>query len=189
MRRILILIALTGGIFAAPQLSRAQDSDELKKLKDKVQSLEMKLELLQKEIESLKKEKEAGRTSSGTTDKPIDKPAGKATAKNNGVEYVVEKVVRKDTSVMLEITGTSSKEDVSIAIHSVEAVDADGNTFKNGDLPAFGIQVKLREGIKTKFEVELRNVPAQTTEFKIVEITKGLVDMDPIKIKNIAIPK
>ena len=58
MRRILILVALAGGILASPQLSRAQDSEEVKKLKEKLQFLEMKLELSQKENELLKKENE-----------------------------------------------------------------------------------------------------------------------------------
>jgi len=124
MRRILILVALAGGILATPQLSRAQDSDEVKRLKDKLQLLEKKLDivqkendLLKKENELLKKDKEPGQTTGGRPEVKKDdiKYDMAELEKNWGIKFKAAKVEQKKTGgdALITITLEFSKDTVS----------------------------------------------------------------------------
>jgi hypothetical protein len=124
MRRILILVALAGGILAMPQLSRAQDSDEVKRLKDKLQLLETKLDivqmendLLKKENEQLKKDKEPGQTTGSRPEVKKDdiKYDMAELEKNWGIKFKAAKVEQKKTGgdAVITITLEFSKDTVS----------------------------------------------------------------------------
>jgi len=144
------------------------------------------------------------------------KAPAKPTATEDGVEYVVDKVTRNGAAVTLTILATNSKDDCTIIFTSVEAVDTDGNTYvgRHGrggpgeaklppggrvdpDPPPF-IQprnVKLREGVKTKFEVTIPKVPGSVSEFKVVELLPSQpfgfnqAGRSPIKFSNVRVGK
>jgi hypothetical protein len=100
MRRILILVALAGGILALPQPSRAQDSEEVKKLKEKLQFLEMKLELSQKENELLKKENELLKK---------EPPLGRTTGGGGGGEDVKKDEIKYEMDYLEKTFGIKFK--------------------------------------------------------------------------------
>src|SRR6185369_16103374 len=109
------------------------------------------------------------------------------------IEYVVDKVVRDGTRLTMQVLGTNSVDDRIVKLKRVEAVDADGNIYKANIFNATGaqlLQVNLREGIKTRFEVTLPNVPARTTEFKRLDIVywdNGRFDDKVIKFTNVSL--
>jgi hypothetical protein len=121
MRRILILVALAGGILATPQLSRAQDSEQIAKLAEKLQLLEKKLEIIQKENELLKKEneqlkkdKEPGQTTGSRPEVKKDdiKYEMDQLEKNWGIKFKTAKIEQKKTGgdALVTITLEFSKD-------------------------------------------------------------------------------
>jgi hypothetical protein len=194
MHQNLIAVGLACSMLLSSPSSRAQASDEVKKLKEKVEFLQSKLELLQKEIELLKKENALLRKETGTRDDKESRTA-KQSATVDETEYVVNKVSRIGTRVTLAVIATNAGNDTIVTYTKIEAVDAEGNTYtQNLKLGTGGFgegrypQVKLREGIPTKLTLVIQNVPRKVNEFKLVEVfMQG--SKTSIQIKNVKLGK
>jgi hypothetical protein len=90
----------------------------------------------------------------------------------DGVKYVVDSVTRNGSRVTLHFIATNSKADCMILPPHVEAVDTDGNLYTSAPSRTMGMatRLRLREGVKTRFDVVIANVPASATEFSRVEL-------------------
>ncbi len=209
MRHVLLAVSCATVLISAPlssalaggrtQAKPGQDSAEVHRLKDKLELLQGKYELLQKENELLKKEiellkKEGGKKEPGAAS--LDAP--KATV--NGIDYVVEKAVRSGNTVTLMIAATNTRADRVVAFAFVEGFDADGRNYKTKIRDAakpFSLappSIRLLEGIKTKLQISINDVPSRVTELVRVEIftappLSGLLDREPIRFGKISISK
>jgi regulator of replication initiation timing len=156
-----------------------------------VELLRKELVLLKKECELAKKENEMLRKElqellKKTADKK-DGPGAKAdkdekpSATVDGVKYVVDSVTRNGTRVTLHFIAINSKADCMILPPHAEAVDTDGNLYASAASRTMGMapRLRLREGVKTRFDVVIANVPASTTEFSRVEL-HGIARLGPL---------
>lgn len=197
MRRLFAVVVLASGIFAvAAPAAGQQESPEVKRLKDENALLKAKLELQAKEIELLKKEiellkKEGGK--GGPTSAGDDRP----TATAGGITFTLEKATRNGNKVTLTVAGVSAEADRTLAFPTAEAVDTDGNLYPVKIRSPLGfLTVKFRDGVKTRFEVEIPNVPGKVTEFARVDLAKqkgdnafAIPDKDPVVFKGVKIGK
>jgi alanyl-tRNA synthetase len=131
-------------------------------------------EQLKKEIEQLKKATDKRDGSGAKTDKE-EKPSASA----DGVNYVVDKVTRNGTRVTLHMIAINTKADCMILPGQVEAVDNDGNLYTSSLLRPMAARLRLREGVKTRFDVAIPNVPSSATDFSRVEI-HGVTRLGPL---------
>jgi hypothetical protein len=114
-----------------------------------------------------------------------------------GVEYVVDQAKFIAGQVYLEILATSKKGDKTLIATRFEAVDSQGNLYSTKDDFTFEYNlrtspVKLREGVKMKLVVVIRDVPPKVTEFTRVDVILYQAFSDikqPIQFKNVRFGK
>jgi cell division septum initiation protein DivIVA len=180
MARLAIAMTVVGCLLLSRQPVLGQQVNKRIELLQKVFDLAKKEcelakkenEMLRKENEQLKKEIEQLKKATDKKDVPgvkADKEE-KPSASADGINYVVDKVTRNGTRVTLHMIATNTKADCMILAHQVEAVDTDGNLYNGALARAMGIRLRLREGVKTRFDVVIANVPTSATEFSRVEI-------------------
>jgi hypothetical protein len=172
-RHLLLAGLLCGALWVAPPVA-GQGTPEAKAPTDELSLLKKENELLKKENELLKKEnellkKEAGRTDSSKAGN--GNQTGKPTAEADGVDYVMEKVVRRGTTWTLEVSATNSNADRRMEFYGLEANDTDGNTYK-AKFPR-PIYANLRKEVKSKVRFVIPEVPAEVTEMTAIELYRG----------------
>jgi regulator of replication initiation timing len=149
---------------------------ELALVKKECELVKKENEMLRKEIEQLKKDAEKKDGPGAKADKD-EKPS----ATVDGVKYVVDSVTRNGTRVTLHFIATNTKADCMILPPHAEAVDTDGNLYASAPARTMGMatRLRLREGVKTRFDVVIANVPASATEFSRVEL-QGVARLGPL---------
>jgi hypothetical protein len=155
-----------------------------------IELLKRELELARKQCELAKQENEMLRKQIAELKKVADKKDGasaktdkdeKPSATVDGVKYVVDSATRNGTRVTLSIIATNTKADCMILPPRAEAVDTDGNLYTSAPSRTMGMgsRLRLREGVKTRFEVVIANVPTSATEFSRVEL-HGIARLGPL---------
>lgn len=200
MRRFIVLTA-TLAVVASISPVRADDTEEVKRLKARIELLEAKLETANLKIEKL--EQENNRLRKGADNLPAKDAKPKYThlfnegfkAAKDEAEYVLEKVTRDGRQVTIELTATLTKgaEKKTMRYFSVHAVDADGKTHKgliNAGPDGKGAPevVDLRAGLPTKVQIRFP-LEVGVTKLKTLEVTMTAVERIAIKFSNLEVPK
>lgn len=148
---------------------------ELALLKKECELAKRENDMLRKQIEDLKKA--AGKKDGGAKADKDEKPS----ATVDGIKYVVDAATRNGTRVTLTIIATNTRADCMILPPHAEAVDTDGNLYASAPARTMGMatRLRLREGVKTRFDVVIANVPASATEFSRVEL-HGIARLGPL---------
>jgi regulator of replication initiation timing len=184
MARSAIVMTVVGCLLLSGQPVQGQQVNQ------EVELLKKELTLVKKECELAKKENEMLRKEIEQLKKAADKKDGggakadkdeKPSATVDGVKYVVDSVTRNGTRVTLHFIATNSKADCMILPPHAEAVDTDGNLYTSAPSRTMGMatRLRLREGVKTRFDVVIANVPASATEFSRVEL-HGIARLGPL---------
>lgn len=183
MARSAIVMTVLGCLLLSGQPVHGQQANP------EVELLKKELELARKECELTKRENDMLRKQIEEFKKAADKKDGgakadkdeKPSATVDGVKYVVDSVTRNGTRVTLHFIATNTKADCLILPPHAEAVDTDGNLYASAPSRTMGmtIRLRLREGVKTRFDVVVANVPASTTEFSRVEL-HGIARLGPL---------
>jgi hypothetical protein len=166
--RSAIFITVVGCLLLSGQPVQGQPANkQIELLKKELELAKKENEMLRKQIEDLKKvaDKKDGAGAKAVKD---EKPS----ATVDGVKYVVDSATRNGTRVTLSIIATNTQADCMILPPRAEAVDTDGNLYASAPSRTMGAgtRLRLREGVKTRFEVVIANVPASATEFSRVEL-------------------
>jgi hypothetical protein len=182
MARSAIVMTVVGCLLLSGQPVLGQQANkEIELLKKELDLSKKECELARKENEALKKVNDQLKKEIEQLKKAADKKDGaaakadkdeKPSATVDGVKYVVDSVTRNGTRVTLHFIATSSKADCMILPPHAEAVDTDGNHYTSAPSRTMGMaaRLRLREGVKTRFDVVIANVPASATEFSRVEL-------------------
>jgi regulator of replication initiation timing len=184
MARSAIVMTVVGCLLLSGQPVQGQQVNQ------EVELLKKELTLVKKECELAKKENEMLRKEIEQLKKAADKKDGggakadkdeKPSATVDGVKYVVDSVTRNGTRVTLHFIATNSKADCMILPPHAEAVDTDGNLYTSAPSRTMGMatRLRLREGVKTRFDVVIANVPSSATEFSRVEL-RGIARLGPL---------
>jgi hypothetical protein len=191
MARSAIVMTVVGCLLLSGQPVQGQPANkETELLKKELELAKKEHELARKENDTLRKENEQIKKEIEQLKKAADKKDGggakadkdeKPSATVDGVKYVVDSVTRNGTRVTLTIIATNSKADCMILPPHAEAVDTDGNLYASAPSRTMGMatRLRLREGVKTRFDVVIANVPASATEFSRVEL-QGIARLGPL---------
>jgi hypothetical protein len=191
MARSAIVMTVLGCLLLGWQPVHGQQANkETEFLKKELELAKKECELARKEGDALRKENEQLKNEIEQLKKAADKKDGagakadkdeKPSATVDGVKYVVDSVTRNGTRVTLHFIATNSKADCMILPPHAEAVDTDGNLYTSAPSRTMGMatRLRLREGIKTRFDVVIANVPASATEFSRVEL-QGIARLGPL---------
>ena len=189
MARSAIVMTVMGCLFLGGQPVQGQQANkETELLKKELDRAKKECELARKETDALRKENEQLKKEIEQLKKAADKKDGagakankeeKPTATVDGVKYVVDSVTRNGTRVTLHFIATNSKADCMIPHPYGEAVDTDGNLYTSALLRPMATRLRLREGVKTRFDVAIVNVPTSATEFSRVEL-QGITRLGPL---------
>jgi regulator of replication initiation timing len=182
MARSAIVMTVVGCLLLSGQPVHGQQANrEIELLKKELALVKRECDLAKKENDMLRKEieqlKKAADKKDGAAAK-ADKDE-KPTATVDGVKYVVDSVTRNGTRVTLHIVATNTKADCMILPPHAEAVDTDGNLYSSAPSRNVGTRLRLREGVKTRFDVVIANVPASATELSRVEM-QGIARLGPL---------
>lgn len=175
MARLAIVLTVVGCLLLSLQPVQGQSANkEFELVKKELDLSKKECELARKENDALKKENEQLKKEIEQLKKATDKKGGdkadKPSASADGINYVLDKVSRNGTRVTLHIIAINTKADCLILPGQVEAVDNDGNLYTSSLLRPMAARLRLREGVKTRFDVAIPNVPSSATEFSRVEI-------------------
>jgi hypothetical protein len=191
MARSAIVMIVVGCLLLSGRPVQGQPANkETELLKKELELAKKECELARKETDALRKENEQLKKEIEQLKKAADKKDGaaakadkdeKPTATVDGVKYVVDSVTRNGTRVTLHIIATNSKADCMILPPHAEAVDTDGNLYASTPSRTMGMatRLRLREGVKTRFDVVIANVPASATEFSRLEL-QGIARLGPL---------
>jgi regulator of replication initiation timing len=175
--RSAIFITVVGCLLLSGQPVQGQPGNkQIELLKKELELAKQENATLRKQIEELKKAANKKDGAGAKADKD-EKPS----ATVDGVKYVVDSVTRNGTRVTLHFIATNSKADCMILPPHAEAVDTDGNLYTSAPSRTMGMatRLRLREGVKTRFDVVIANVPASATEFSRVEL-HGIARLGPL---------
>ncbi len=173
MARFAMVISVVGCLLVSQQQVQSQQ------VNPEVELLKRELALAKKECELAKKENEILRKEIDQHNNPAYKPAGgvakadkneKPSATADGIKYVLDNVSRNGTRVTLHFIAINTKADCMILLPKAEAVDTDGNLYTSALPRNLVNRLRLREGLKTRFDIAIPNVPASATEFGRVDI-------------------
>jgi regulator of replication initiation timing len=180
-RSTIVMSVLCGLLLSGQSVQGQQANKETELLKKELDLAKKECELVRKENDALRKEDEQLKKEIEQLKKAADKKDGagakadkdeKRSATVDGAKYVVDSVTRNGTRVTLHFIATNSKADCMILAPHAEAVDTDGNLYTGAPSRTMGMatRLRLREGVKTRFDVVIANVPASATEFSRVEL-------------------
>ena len=180
MVRSAIVMTVVGCLLLSGQPVQGQSANkEFELVKKELDLAKKECELARKENDTLRKENEQLKKEIAQLKKGADKKDGggtkaykddKPSATVDGVKYVVDKVSRNGTRVTLHFIAINSKADCMIPHPHGEAVDTDGNLYTSALLRPMASRLRLREGVKTRFDVAIANVPTSATEFSRVDL-------------------
>jgi hypothetical protein len=178
MQKVVIFGVLGALFFLPTPATRAQDSDEVAKLRRENELLKKEIELLKKEVELLKKEAKAKPEGAGDP-KTEEKPRTKAT-ELGFVEYELVKCVR-DPKVRTRVTFSFAVRD-EFGKANVETVHgckgmtlttSGGKALEGKVVYVSNNMVRLTKGEWSKFQVTYEGVDEDTTSFEEVGLTMG----------------
>jgi hypothetical protein len=175
MQKVVTFGALTALFFLATPATRAQNADEVERLRRENELLKKENELLKKEIELLKKQAKA---------KPDGVRGPKASAKSitkarvGDVEYQLVKCVRdprERTRVTFTFAARCAAEDgrtIGI-VRRLNLTTGGGKALKDGKVVDGPPPVRLTKGVWSKFQTTYAEVDEDITEFDEVELVMG----------------
>jgi hypothetical protein len=177
MQKFVILGALVALFFLSTPATRAQNADEVEKLRRENQLLRKEVELLKKEIELLKKE---ARAKPDGAEGPKTGTQSRTKASQGGVDYELVKCVRdprNPTRVTFTFSAQCELGDRVLAGGPGEfrafflKLTARGGEALDGKvkLGPRGL-VRLTKGIPSKFQLTYADVDKEITEFDEVEL-------------------
>jgi hypothetical protein len=161
MQRLSITSALALLCFLVPSAVRAQDADEVARLKRENELLKKEVEILKREVEILKKEL----VLKGGTDKKSDV----ANVTLNNVEYEFVHIKLDGAEATMRIAVTSKKGQQTIHGRGVRLLTAEGKEYK---IPVVNFGGKLTqtmpEDVRVLVDYPIGKLPAEFKEFATI---------------------
>jgi hypothetical protein len=172
MQKVVIFGGLTALVFLFPPAARAQNADEVERLRKENELLKKEVELLKKEIELLKKEAKA---------KP-DGAQSRTKASRVGVDFELVKCVRNGsdpTKVTFTFSAQCDMEDrvlgggTGLKAYNLFLTARGGEALKGKVTEGPPNLVKLTRGVASRFQITYAGVNEDITELDEVELVEG----------------
>lgn len=189
MQKVVFVGALTALIFLSTPSGRAQQADEIDRLRKENELLKKEIELLKKEIELLKKEAKTG----GAEEKAG--PQARTKASRGGVDFELVKCVRNSadpTKVTFTFSAQCDMEDRVIGGGNELRAYFLNITARNGEALKGKVKegppkpVQLTRGVPSKFQVTYAGVDENITTLDEVELVEGNFGRE-VKFYNIKV--
>jgi hypothetical protein len=194
----MVKLAMSGALVAMLTLvttvARAQDPDEVARLRRENELLKKENELLKKEIELLKKEAKA-KLDAAKDPKTEEKPPRTKAYEFGSVEYELVKCAR-DPKNRTRVTFTFAVLDEKGIVQTVHGckvltlTTSDGKTLDGRIVTVSDEMVRLTKGEVSKFQVTYAGVAESVTSFEEVGLTMGAplgIPRSPLKFYRIKI--
>jgi hypothetical protein len=192
MQKVVIFGVLTALFFLLTPATRAQDADEVARLRRENEMLKKEIELLKKEIELLKKD--AKSKPDGAEDpKTGAKSVTKATV--DDVDFELVGCTRKGNKVTFTISMLCDKEDklmggAGAKGYGLFLTASGGVKVKPSLTEGPGRRIQLKKGIASKFQIIITGVDEDIPSFDEVVLHEGFSGAEKdVHFYNISIKK